>query len=307
MAKVKPHPSLTLVLDVDEALATQENRLEVNRCWAHVCSTVLQSHETPEGQKPVNTARFMVKMGTTKYLRSEDEGADEMWDDVVETWLYNMFHKVGNNMKIYNMRQDEIGNDRLEFDWLDVELENKALVVRIRLDSNSDVVPDTNKMVGRVRQALNAGAFEGDVACVQLPSDGSYAAQYAAGMAAKAQREAEAAAQAEAERIAEEEAAAAAIQNAAENFTESPDLTQQAQKDEVPDYVAQDRKALEERIKRYTLPEADFAIDYAVWTVKYADGTTRIYDSDAGAFLESDIAEPTAFTTQAEQGSDDEQ
>ncbi|MBQ3302501.1 MAG: hypothetical protein IJH04_10245, partial [Eggerthellaceae bacterium] len=72
---VKPHPSLTLVLDVDERVASEETRLEIKRCWAHVGSTVVRKHAATS-DAIVNTAQFLVKMGTTKYLRSADAGAD---------------------------------------------------------------------------------------------------------------------------------------------------------------------------------------------------------------------------------------
>ena len=37
--------------------------------------------------------------------------------------------------------------------------------------------------------------------------------------------------------------------------------------------------------EKFAMPEADFAIDYAAWTVVYADGSQRDFDSTTGAFV----------------------
>ena len=272
-----PRPSLALVLDVDESLATQDTRLEVNRCYAHVCSTVVRTHETAPGDSVSNTATFLVKFGSHKYLHSSNEGADELWDDVVERWLHNTFHKVGNNMKIYNRRQREIAGQELYFDWLDVDLQNKGIIVRIRLDSNSDLPPETSAVVSLVRQALNSGILGESVVSVQLPSDASYALQLQKGLAAKAERDAKRKAERAALEQAEAEAAQDAVRKAAEDFIESPDLINKPEMDEA--------KAWQEEMERkFAFPEADFTLDYTKWGVFYADGSTRDFDSATGTF-----------------------
>lgn len=275
----EPRPSLTLVLDVDEQYASPETRLEVNRCYTHVCSTVFRSHETPEGQTPENVAQFLVKFGSNKYLFSTDDGADDLWDTIIEKWLFNTFYKVANNMQIYNRRQREIGGQELYFDWLDVDLQNKGLIVRIRLDSNSALPPETNKVISSVRAALNEGLLGDSVVRVQMPTDASYAQQKEAGLTAKAEREAQAAAAATAEQEAQAQAEAAAIEAAAQDFVESPDLLDNPELDEM--------KAWEEEMERkFALPEADFALDYTRWAVLDATGGVRSFDSAAREFIE---------------------
>ena len=155
-----------------------------------------------------------------------------------------------------------------------------------------------------------------DVIAVTLPSAASYEKQYAAGMEAlEARKEAEAAAA----RAAEEAAAAeaeAAERAAEESFMASPVLVAEAaeaalEAEEAADIVVRARIAhdleevergeldktaeeiVAERIaeeahlgediqKKYALPDADFALAFDQWTVVYADGSTRDFDSTSG-------------------------
>ena len=159
----------------------------------------------------------------------------------------------------------------------------------------------------------NAGK---DVIAVTLPSAASYEKQYAAGMEAlEARKEAEAAAA----RAAEEAAAAeaeAAERAAEESFMASPVLVAEAaeaalEAEEAADIVVRARIAhdleevergeldktaeeiVAERIaeeahlgediqKKYALPDADFSLAFDQWTVVYADGSTRDFDSTSG-------------------------
>lgn len=317
-----PRPSLTLVLDIDERLDNQETRLEIDRCYAHVGTTIVRTHaretfpartfaqaaqqtaqaksdgtedaEDAEGTESVegacndvaqktacepeaaNVARMLVKLGTRKYLHSADEGADELWDNVVGTWLFNEFHKVGNNLQIFNRRQNEIGNEPLPFSWLDVELQNGEVCVWMHLDSESGIDPHASEHISRMRALLNDGALGKNVASVVMPDPADYKRQFEEGIQAKAKRiEAGKRAQEEAEaanRAAREEAAKLAD----EAFLESP----VAEIDE-----ARARKAEEaELAAKYDLAEPDFAIDYHLWRVEYADGASRVFDSEKNAF-----------------------
>ena len=105
----QPRPSLTLILDLDERLDSEDVRLEIDRCYSYVGSTLVRTHPACDGE-PQNIMRFLVKLGTRRYLRAEDEGADELWNDVMERGFYNELYKVSNNMLIYNRRQREVGN-----------------------------------------------------------------------------------------------------------------------------------------------------------------------------------------------------
>lgn len=278
----QPRPSCTLILDIDERLFSEEVKLEVGRCYPYVCTTLVRTHPASDGE-PVNTARILAKLGTRKYVHSSDEGADELWSDVMERWLHNEFHKIGNNLVIYNRRQREIGGVELNFDWLEVELENGALTLAWRLDSTSFIDPERSALASQVRALLNGGALGEGVVRVQMPSDASYAQQ--AAQAAEEQAAREAAADEKAARKAEEERLAAekAEQEAEAAFLESPELVAEEEKETDGETYEEMRAEIEEK---FAMPEADFAIDYAAWTVVYADGSQRDFDSVAGAFAE---------------------
>ncbi len=278
----QPRPSCTLILDIDERLFSEEVKLEVGRCYSYVCTTLVRTHPASDGE-PVNTARILAKLGTRKYVHSSDEGADELWSDVMERWLHNEFHKIGNNLVIYNRRQREIGGVELNFDWLEVELENGALTLAWRLDSTSFIDPERSALASQVRALLNGGALGEGVVRVQMPSDASYAQQ--AAQAAEEQAAREAAADEKAARKAEEERLAAekAEQEAEAAFLESPELVAEEEKETDGETYEEMRAEIEEK---FAMPEADFAIDYAAWTVVYADGSQRDFDSVAGAFAE---------------------
>lgn len=276
----QPRPSGTLILDIDERLDSEDVRLEVNRCYPYVCPTLIRTHEAAEGD-PANTARLLVKLGTRKYVHSADEGADELWNEVIERWIYNAFHKLGNQMKIYNRRQREIGGTELYFDTLELELENGALTVALRLDSNSDIEASCASLVSAVRAALNEGALGEGVVSVLMPTDESFAQQAAVAEVAKAEREAEKQAAEEAERQAEAEARAQAEAEADENFLESPELAG----DDAEPIGMSEAEVEAEMEAKFGFPEADFAIDFTLWTVSYVDGTKRTFDSAAGSFV----------------------
>ena len=235
----QPRPSLTLILDLDERLDSEDVRLEIDRCYSYVGSTLVRTHPACDGE-PQNIMRFLVKLGTRRYLRAEDEGADELWNDVMERWFYNELYKVSNNMLIYNRRQREVGNPQLVFDWIDVELQNGQLHALLHCDNVSGIRPETSELLTQLRAAYNEGALGEDVVRAYLPAPASYEEQKAAGLAAKAERDAQKAAGLAA---AEEEARA---------------------------------------LEPFALDEPDFEVDYRLWLIEYADGSTRTFDSHAG-------------------------
>ena len=314
----KPHPSMALLLDLDERLVDNDLRLEIDRCYSYLGTPVVRTHPAGEGA-PENTIRMMVRVGAREYLDSTAEGADALWSDSIEHWLLNQVHAVENQMKIFNRRQREEGRDELTFTWLEVELAGGRLTVRLRLDSSCGIDPADSVWVTRVRAALNEGALGQNVVAVQLPSDASFEQQYVAGMAALAARkvaeeEARAAEEAAAAEAAEAEAAAEAAfmaspalvaeaEEAAKEAEEAADIVVQAriardleaaergELEKTPEQIVAERIAEEAHLgediqKKYALPEADFPIAFDQWTVIYADGTTRDFDAIRGVLAE---------------------
>ncbi len=284
----KPHPSMALLLDLDERLVDNDLRLEIDRCYSYLGTPVVRTHPAGEGA-PENTIRMMVRVGAREYLDSTAEGADALWSDSIEHWLLNQVHAVENQMKIFNRRQREEGRDELTFTWLEVELAGGRLTVRLRLDSSCGIDPADSVWVTRVRAALNEGALGEGVVAVQLPSDASFEQQYVAGMAALAARkvaeeEARAAEEAAAAEAAEAEAAAEAAfmaspalvaeaEEAAKEAEEATDIVVQAriardleaaergELEKTPEQIVAERIAEEAHLgediqKKYALPEA---------------------------------------------------
>lgn len=323
----KPHPSLALLLDLDERLVTPELRLEIDRCYSYLGTPLVRTHPATEGD-PENVMRCLVRLGNREYLDPSVEGANELWETAIEHWLLNQIHAVDNQMKIYNRRQREEERDELVFTWLDVELQGGRLVVRFHLDSTCGLNPEDSEWVTKVRSALGEGLLGEDVVMVQLPSNASYAEQYTQGMKALELRRA--AEEEEARRAAEEAAAQAAAEEAAadEAFLASPSLVAEAEErnraeEEASDLVVQARiredlekvergelektpeEIVAERIaeeahlgediqRKYALPEADFPLTFEQWTVIYADGSQRDFDSTTAAFVSNASAEADA-------------
>lgn len=278
----QPRPSMTLILDIDERLDSEDLRLEIDRCYAYVGATVVRTHPAPaNGGEPENTLRMLVKLGTRTYLDSTAEGADALWNDVMERWFYNALHKVGNNLLIFNRRQREVGNPDLVFAWIEVQLQNGALSAMMHCNDVGGIAPEASKMLTALRDAYNAGSLgeAASVARVWMPSRESWDAQYAAGMeaaaAAKAAAEAERAA-AEAEAA---ERAAAAEAEAEAAFLESPELVAAASgEDAGAEASLSTGGGVEDVEDLYALDEPAFAVDYRTWTVEYTNGTTATYE-----------------------------
>lgn len=306
----QPRPSLTLILDIDERLDSEALRLEIDRCYTYVGSTLVRTHPAPpDGGDAENTARILVKLGMHKYLNSSDKGADALWNEVLERWLYNALHKVGNNMKIFNRRQRDIEGTELFFSWIDVDLENGALSVCLHCDSASGINPEVSTMISALRNAYNAGVLGSNITRVYMPTHESYTQQMQEGIAAQEEREALEAHLREV-REAEERALQEAREAKAEAaFLESPSLVEQtaatpaspttnaeqadvSQTTDAQDganaqnatLVAQDEESAPE--DPFAVDEALFEVDYNLWGIVYADGTNRIYDHQHAVFVD---------------------
>ncbi len=278
-----PRPSCVLILDIDEALATEETRLEVNRCYAYVGSALVRPHAA---ESPTHCyMKLMPKLGCRKYLHASDKGADELWDSVMEQWFYNQFHTISNNMRIYNRRQREEGNPELLFERLDVELEGGDLTVRLALDSTCRIPPERADVLTSARTALNSGVLGEGAIAINAPSKASLSNQVEAARAEaeqKAQQEAEERAAAEKENT---EAADTPELDSADEFLESPEVAD-AQRIEALKAEEAMREKLEEQ---YGEEEPDFVVDFSLWDVEYADGSLRTFDSRTNSFVDEEV------------------
>lgn len=279
-------PSLTLVLDLDERVASEDTVLEIRRTYAHICTPVIRTHAAADDDAPVhNEARMLVNMGTRKYLHSADEGADDLWNEIVEPWIKNILHKVGNNMKVFNDRQRSIKLPEVIFDRVDVELQGGEFVVSLHTDPVSAVDEGLHAQVGLARELLNSGVLEGAVR-VDAPSDESYEAQRDAAWQTWAAEHPEAL---EPKPEPEPELESAPVSE--------PELTREewlARDEEAKSYenthvAPTDSEALPP-IKREEAEEEpeqfDFEVGYDAWSVTFADGTKKNFNATERAFVE---------------------
>ena len=305
------HPSLTLVLDIDEQLFSQQLKLEIMRCYSHIGTPVIRTHargfedaSNPEGA-PDNRARFIVSMGTKRYLHSSDEGADELWETSVEPWIASMLYKVTNNMAAFNRRMRKIGLPELVFSRIDLELEGGAFTVGLAPDPEGIIGRPIAMQAGLARTLLNSGILEG-ARRVDAPSATSLAAQAADAQAAWDAAHAMHAGEdeggegtADDDGCAEDgtpiagplkhyvgpmpdpklepeafaawkdaDAAAKSYERTAVAPTESNELPPIGNPVEAPEP------------ERFTFP-----VDYSLWDVTFADGTVRAFDSRSESFL----------------------
>ncbi len=286
-----PTPSITLLLDIDESLDTEELRLEIKRCYTYVCSTLIRTHEAgtkdipetqfseEEGEQKINVAHLLIKMGTYKYLNPEDEGANELWEKSVAKSIHNAFFKISNNMQIYNKRQIQIGNEPLRFSWFDVELQNGELNVWFRLNSESAIDEAASQIVSAIREKLANKELGDGVKSLYLPSPSNYAIQLEEGLKAKAQREEDEKIKAEQERIEAEAEKERLAQERDEKFLES----EEEEKDETALEV---EKIQAELAEKYDLNEPDFELNYDIWQINYKDGSCATYDSKAEEMID---------------------
>lgn len=266
---------MTLILDLDERVDSENLRLEIGRSYAYVGSTLVRTHAAAGEDAPAeSTMRMLVKLGTRQYLAAGEEGSDELWNDVMRDWFRNQFRKLGNQALIYNKRQKEMEDGReLAFTWLEVDLQNGTLPVRLHMNDVSGIAEDAADMLSLVRDAYNEGKLgdAGSIARVSMPSADDWAAQVEAGAAAFAERKAAEEAAAEAERAAAEEAAA-------EAFLESPELVE-ADARSADGEGAVDGGGMEPPELVFELDEPTFAPTYRTWTVEYTDGTSKVFEA----------------------------
>lgn len=265
-------PTLILQMNLDESVYSDDVVAEIKRSYSYVAPAVVQSHETGDAA-PENVMRFLVKIHRP-YWRSSEEGADELWNEVMRKWLKNMVYKVSSTMVAYNRQRRLRFESQLVFDWLEVEFADVTLSMRLNADCSLEE-HGAVELAERVRTLVNDGVLEGEIACVRVPSRASYEAQLAAVEAARAE---EAAAETADEAEAGEEPAEAAEAAEMAEAVEAPEGAEEAPVEEAA--------AEAEEAEPQPEPEpVNFDIDTTVWGIEYADGTVREFDSSKDEFV----------------------
>ena len=284
-------PSLLLVMNLDERVGAKETIQEVKRNYAHICTPVVRTHAEEGEDAPIrNTITMTVKLGTRKYLHSADEGADELWNTVVGPWIGNMLHKIGNNMKVFNKRQRKIGLPELHFDYLDIELQGGELTIGISPDATDALDWAQNAHVQLARELYDSGEL-GEVTRIEIPSAEAYEQQRAA---AWETWEAEHPEPEEPEEPEEEEPEEPEEEEPAEEKTREQLLAEDIEAksyenthvaiEDVPEMERQRQIQYVSNKKEEEPERFNFEVDYALWTLRYADGSARVYDSANRSF-----------------------
>lgn len=296
-------PSLTLILDLDESFATDETIQELKRSYSHIGTPVIRTHKTESDEQPHNTARALLKLGTKKYLNHADEGADELWADVMEQWIGNAFHRIGNNMKVFNDRQREIKLPQIFFNSFDIVLQADTLTIAVHPSPEGLMDPSLKTAITAARDLYNESLNSGEgatISAITIPADASYQEQNAAAWEqwieahpevlaadeeAKAAVETEEAAESKTptepatpktrEELLAEDIIAKSYENTAVSATDSDALPS-------PERSADATEEEDEDEEQFT-----FDVDYSLWGVAYDDGQERLFDSETGTFIAS--------------------
>ncbi len=171
-------PSLILRVELPEQLVTDEVKADFNRAYSHMAPTMVQPAQGDE-----KTIEFVTHTQQA-FWKSTDEGADAMWNGMMLQWLENMFYKLSNNMIAVNANRVEDGKDPFVFDWMDMQMGDTLL--SIKLDADSGIPDCALDMVKKARALCNGGDLS-DAVRIDMPSRASYEQQKAAAEQAAAE------------------------------------------------------------------------------------------------------------------------
>ncbi len=279
MAMIRPN--LTLVFDLDERTAQHETVLELKRAYAHITAPIIRTHAGNADEPASNTARLMVSMGTYTYWNSADEGADERWASIMEPWVKNVFRRVGNNMKAFNKRQREINLPEVHFDYATLEFAAGNFVIGVHPQATGYIDPDLCESVDTIRTLVNSGVFA-DASRVDVPALASYLEQHEAEWATWVIEHPE-------PEVAEEEPVEE------EPVEPEPEKTREQLLQEDIEAKSYERTAVPPTDSN-TLPKPfreeeeeedpfDFTVDYNLWQVFFADGSSKLFNAAAQVFV----------------------
>lgn len=285
-------PSLTLVLDLDETLATEETIQEIKRSYSHIGTPVIRTHKSEGEDEPYNKAQALLKLGTKQYLKHSDEGADELWDEVMEQWIGNAFHRIGNNMKVFNDRQREINLPQVFFESFDLVLQGGALTIAVHPSPEGLMDPALKNAITQARDLYNDSLLgEEAITLINLPAQTSYDEQKDQAWAEWVELHPEVLTAKEDE--ADSEGVKAEDCEAAQPKTREELLQEDiiAKSYENTAVSPSDSDALPAPEKLITAKEEEedeeqftFVVDYRLWAVTYESGKEALFDSEVGTF-----------------------
>ncbi len=320
---LKPYPSNLIIFDMDARGFDEQVRLDLVRSWTHISEVLVRTHSAPEGEPAKNVIHIKVKYGTRPYLAADDGESDANWAERMEQHILATMRKVSSNLVAHNRRRRREGSPEIPFASMEFELGRGALTLEFLLDSNGCVPTECAHIATHIRAALAAGTL-GPAVRVVAPSPKAYERQAeAAAQERQAREQAQADARAE-KQAAAQAAREQAEERAQERFMESPELMEaERAREQAIEAARRDAQAAgpvdgeapgapgaggadqtpadpyERRVSPLEVPplsreewdalygtrEADFAPDYSLWRVVYADGSAREFDSQTEAFV----------------------
>lgn len=169
-------PTLLLRMDLDENVYSEDVVAEIKRSYSYVAPTVIESHAT-KGEAPENTLGFVVKIRKPFWL-SSDEGSDELWNDVMLKWFENMFTKTSTTVVTYNTARLEKGEQKLDYSWLEIDLGDRIVAIKLNADSSIPLV--ATDLLAQARTFTQEGKWPQEgVSRISIPSRASFVAQTA--------------------------------------------------------------------------------------------------------------------------------
>ena len=273
------HPSLIEKVSLDAREHNDEVAADIKRSFAYVGPVAVGSHEASPDAAVCNEIRLICRM-SRPYWTDEGDGA-QMWE-AMRTWLGAKAYKVESTIANFNKSRGEAGRQTVDYDRVELDMKPYALGIAC---AQGDKLPDVVALAARMRELLGAGALPADMLGVEAPCAASLSQQMQAAAAQKAQAEAEkeqdqggqASDQVAGEDAPVQEASAEAADQAGDAGRDGP-----APQGDAPAADGAPESAAPERLPHASDDLA--AVDYTLWDVRLADGTTRTFDSVAGTW-----------------------
>ena len=258
-------PTARLQFEIDPGLLNEDLVDDLKRCYLNVAPVFINPRpEEKDGRIAKNVLGIVVVLHYP-YWNEDDERAQGIWDDVMIPWLKNKLFRVNATVQNYNTSRRGDYIPMVQYGSLEIILGKR--VIAFKLPSRSTFPEEIPELLTRLRDCVLAGAF-GDAEPVRiempwidpttLPEE-------------------------EPEEPAEEEPVETAEEPAAEEApTEAEDAEGAEGEGEGETGAGPEADGGEEAEpvrELEPLPEPDEPIDYTVWGVTFADGTTCVFDS----------------------------
>lgn len=274
-------PSLILNMDIDERQYSDDVIAEIKRSYSYVAPSIVAEKPVDANNPIENVIRLVVRMHKP-YWDDNDEAACEQWDAVMPKWLGNMFSKVSATVTAANAVRAKSDEIPLPYAWMEVEFGDNVTIAQA-INTDSSFPENALSVVEQVRTLMGAGALGEGVVRVSVPAYALWEAQRAqacelAGGADAEDEVIEGAGETDAENGAGV-AAEAALEAEKTEGIEAADACEAVDADEAAEAV--------EETAPSPLPFAPpFEVDRSVWGIVYADGTTRLFNSETKTFTE---------------------